>query len=324
MLTNYHYSHHKSCAALSILIHVLFLCSIFLSFITLQKKKKELPEKPLQPALNQHLPTSIAAPVILYSGPIGMPQHKLLPQTHPSQTAITQTEQATADKQGQKDSEKESAPKKENTAKAKRVLRATYHGPLKLDSSSLSAPTTLETIKHEKTKEEVAIKTDSEIPELFQAAQPNGSEKEETADSGEIRKRRLELADLFKTMPHLMKKLTESSEPGEQLVVVQGDMKYYSFLKTFLQHINQVFAFHGGPEKLLTMAKAGHLKKNAGLSVVINQQGHVLSKKITHSSGHQPADSLILDAIEQANPFPPVPKHFNHKTVRVELISMVH
>ena len=58
------YTYQKTCAALSVLIHGIILCALFLSFVLLQhKKRKEALAKKLQPALNQHLPTSISAPV---------------------------------------------------------------------------------------------------------------------------------------------------------------------------------------------------------------------------------------------------------------------
>ncbi|MFS8506652.1 MAG: TonB C-terminal domain-containing protein [Candidatus Babeliales bacterium] len=100
-------------------------------------------------------------------------------------------------------------------------------------------------------------------------------------------------------------------------------MKYYSFFNQFLTHINQVFAFHGGPEKFSSYIQSGKQLKNAALFVIIDQQGKVLSRSITSSSGYAPADALILQAVDQASPFPPVPQHFNHKTVRIELISMI-
>ena len=181
--------------------------------------------------------------------------------------------------------------------------------------------------KKEKTEQKKSPTVISSVSEtgFFKATEKpsNLTQKQETINETQIRSRQLELADLFRTMPHHAK--TEGNNAGntEQLLVVQGDMKYYSFFNQFLNHINQVFAFHRGPEKLSSYIQSGKQLKNAGLFVIIDQQGKVLSRSITSSSGYAPADALILQVVDLASPFPPVPQHFNHKTVRIELISMI-
>jgi hypothetical protein len=123
-------------------------------------------------------------------------------------------------------------------------------------------------------------------------------------------------------MPHTLKQIASEGKDGEELVIVQGDMKYYSFLKQFLKHINEVFTFHGGPQKLIALAQSGSIKQSAGISVIINKKGAVIDKKLVKTTGCPQADLLLLNAIESASPFPPVPHHFGHEQVRVELISI--
>lgn len=328
--------HRNLCAALAVLTHIIVLCPLFLSFVTQkhQHKQNEL-TNPL-PAINTHLHPRLSAPVVLYSGPIGKPgaQQTSAQKTPPP----TQTEKgaakaepgiATAATGSDKQNIAQKVSPKAVPKKAPRIIKAHYNGPIiptRESAQEVPQPATkVITPEKEKPKPEqksTETKDQAEIPSMFQAAEKPAQEQD-SHDADGIRRRRLTLADLFKNMPHLMNKLSQESGDGDQLVVVQGDMKYYSFLKIFLSHINQVFAFHGGPQKMHTFAQSGKLHRNAGLNVVIDREGKVLSRTLTHSSGHEPADQLILEAIDLANPFPPVPSHFTHKTVRIELVSVV-
>lgn len=181
--------------------------------------------------------------------------------------------------------------------------------------------TTQNTIPEEE-KPTAPIAEPTKAPTLFEAAEKPFKQSKET-DTGQVRRRQLTLADLFKGMPHMMKKIAEGVQDSQELVIVQGDMKHYSFLKKFVTHINQVFAFQGGPEKMLNWAQNGSIKQRAGISVTIDRKGNVLSSRLMRSCGHTQADELLLNAINAASPFPPVPAHIAQKTVRVELVSIV-
>jgi TonB family protein len=329
------YQHRNLCAVLALLGHIIVLCPLFLSFVAHQRQQQRNELTNPLPAINAHLHPTLSAPVVLYSGSIGKsgqaaPAPKSPPpsttdddkqgslKTEPGHSGATKgVEQKTA-------AQKITPEPKPKSIKEKRILKAHFNGPIlpaRKSDQEIAQPIT-EIIKEQKETQEKESEQTAEIPSMFQAAE-KPFEQEQQNDPNGLRKRRLTLSDLFRTMPHLMNKLSKESEQGDQLVVVQGDMKYYTFLKVFLTHINQVFAFHGGPQKMHDFAQDGKLKKNAGLSVVIDRQGKVLSHAITHSSGHQPADELITQAVDLASPFPPVPPHFTHKTVRIELVSVV-
>lgn len=278
----------------ALIVHAVTLSLLFLSFVPLPiYEKPDLVTPPaMQPNLQSATPV-LNAPVVLYHGPVS------------SGATQKQPDQATL----QKD-----AATKNTTPKQTKQIKATVNNKQLQElvaqiTQEPSATTLTQETKHEP------------VPELFKAAPDSNTSPEQ--ETGSIRRRQLTLADLFRTLPHVMKKLSGESGDGDQLVVVQGDMNYYGFLKNFLEHINQVFAFHGGPAQLLSYAKSGKITQNAGLSVVIDRQGNLISKQLRHSFGHTDADALILKTVDMASPFPPVPSHIQHKTVRVELISVI-
>lgn len=85
--------------------------------------------------------------------------------------------------------------------------------------------------------------------------------------------------------------------------------------------MNQVFAFNNGPETLQKWAQEGLIKKNVGISIIIDRKGKVLETIFLSPSGYQPFDELTLKTVQAASPFPPVPELFKEKTVRVNLTS---
>ncbi len=298
----------------SFIIHLFIIGIIFISLtpehmFTFQKKKATKPT-PLAFA-NTTQPTPLPAPVVLYYA--NTPQSQALPPTKLVASAT----------------EKNPLKDQPATTKSNPFLENLPPEPLQKPEVKKQPVTEKKSLKkEEETQKKKSTNTISVLSEtgFFKVSEApiEHSEKKESADASHIRRRQLELADLFKTMPHYNNK-TEGNQSGssDQLVVVQGDMKYYSFFNQFLTHINQVFAFYGGPEKFSSYIQSGKQLKNAALFVIIDQQGKVLSRSITSSSGYAPADALILQAVDQASPFPPVPQHFNHKTVRIELISMI-
>ena len=137
-----------------------------------------------------------------------------------------------------------------------------------------------------------------------------------------LQKRALTLEDLFRTLPHLTQERTEQGIDGkETLIITQGDMKYYSFLKDFIQHMNNTFNFDNGPQKMEEWMRKKLLVRNTALSIVIDKKGAVQSVKVTASSGFEPFDKLAVATVYKASPFAPVPDHFKQDLVRVELTS---
>jgi len=276
------------CISFALLVHVVVLCSLFLSFFPLYKQQDQL-KNPL-PSINTHLSPTLSAPVVLYSGTVTQPTQATTPQ-QPAQPQTSCTQESV------------SSNRQKTIAKTKELQK---QEPLQESKPSPVEP----------------LVGPIEAPTLFEAA-PKPFDQPNQKDTGEVRKRQLTLSDLFKTMPHMMKQIAKSAQDGQELVIVQGDMKYYSFLKKFITHINQVFSFHGGPRKMIDWIQDGSIGKRAGISVTIDRQGNVLSRRLMHSCGHAPADELLVDAVDLASPFPPVPAHFGHKTVRVELVSVL-
>lgn len=139
-------------------------------------------------------------------------------------------------------------------------------------------------------------------------------------DNGDLRSKKLTLADLFKSLLPPQEKSDNVTTDG-MLIISQGDMKYYSFLQKFITHINQVFAFHGGPAQVRNWLQKGFLQKNTALSIIIDKKGSVLDVDITQSSGYIPFDELSIKTVHQASPFPPIPDRIGHDKVRVDLSS---
>lgn len=283
----------------SLIIHFFVIGAIFISLVpqdTVTFIKKKIKETTTIIPANTTEPTPLPAPVVLYYAN-GHKSSVLSPAQTKSNPSLKNLPPESLQKlEGKKEETIEKAKQKSIEKKE----------------------------KNEQKKSPTVISSVSETG-FFKATEnpSNLTQKQETTTENQIRSRQLELADLFKSMPHYPQTEGHSNGTTDQLLVVQGDMKYYSFFNQFLNHINQVFAFHGGPEKLSGYIQSGKRLKNAGLFVIIDQQGKVLSRSITSSSGYAPADALILQVVDLASPFPPVPQHFNHKTVRIELISMI-
>ena len=266
----------------ALFIHMALLSVIFIQFVTTQQKMQKRQIKKEAP--------NIPPPILLYASPsvAAKPSHTQTPGSKAQQKMPTFSKQEM----------------QEAAALAKELKK--------------------EPIKETKPKVEPAKKQKTNLIAL--PKKPTGtqkvSEKQET-DSDEIRKRKLTLADLFKTLPHVMEEVNKHSQEGgsDQLVIAQGDMRYYSFLKKFIGHMNQVFGFKGGPGQLERWAQEGKIKKNVGISIVIDRKGNVLKVEFLTRSGYQPFDDLTQETVQEASPFPPVPAQFKEKTVRVELTS---
>lgn len=300
----------------SLIIHFFVIGAIFIVLVpqdTVTFIKKKITQVTTITPANTTQPTPLPAPVVLYYA--NTSQSQALP---PTELVASDSEKNTL---------------KDQPAQTKSNPSLKNLPPESLQKLEGKKEETIEKAKQksiekkekiEQKKSPTVISSVSETGFFKATEKPSKlTQKQEATTENQIRSRQLELADLFRTMPHHTK--TEGNNAGntDQLLVVQGDMKYYSFFNQFLTHINQVFAFHGGPEKLSGYIQSGKRLKNAGLFVIIDQQGKVLSRSITSSSGYAPADELILQVVDLASPFPPVPQHFNHKTVRIELVSMI-
>lgn len=291
----------------SLFIHALFLLILFMMIVTPDTHKL------LEPASRQAA-TTIAAPVILYSGPTPQP-HKTVTAQPGSKGGV-----GTPGTQGASTS---TAPKQ--PLKTAEQTTPIPPKPVGIPSTEKKEPTKQATTKE---KEQTPFLEKTEAPSLFKAVEqttPADGQKKQAASKEEIRRHKLTLADLFQTMPHLMQAANQAAQSGDgdTLVISQGDMKYYTFLKKFITHINEVFTFYGGPQKIDSWMKEGLIRKNTSMSVVIDKKGNVLEVILTGSSGYQPFDELSIQAVHQASPFPPVPEYLNHEKVRVELMSYI-
>ena len=295
---NNHSAHERTIFGLgtSIFLHAILLLIIFIFVASPDISLFDPPKASSQI-------TPIAAPIILYSGspqPLQktvVSQKQILKQVQPVQQTIPKQQRPSSDI-----TKKTEKNKTEPVGKNNKI------------------------IKKETIKKSLVEKT--EEPALFKIAEESSLSfgGRTFANAEELRRYKLTLADLFKKMPHHLtaEQITTGTEKGsgkQTLVISQGDMKYYSFLQKFVTHINQVFSFHGGPDKARVWAKKGLIKKNTGISIVIDKAGKVINVILTYSSGYKPFDELSIDTVKQASPFPPVPDYFNHEKVRIELSS---
>lgn len=292
----------------SLFFHVIFLILLFIALTTPDVHRL------LEPASRQSA-TPITAPVVLYSGPTPQP-HKTVMARPGSRGGVGKPGTPGAQvPTSQKQQPLKTMPKTMPLPPKPQGKESNTHKEPKKET-----PT--------KQKEKTPFLEKTEAPSMFKVQDqtaPADGQKKQLADKHEIRRHKLTLADLFQTMPHLMQAANQAAQAGDgdTLVISQGDMKYYTFLKKFITHINEVFAFHGGPRQIDQWLREGQIKKNAAMSVVIDKQGNVLEVRLTGSSGYPPFDELSVQAAHQASPFPPVPDHLNHEKVRVELMSYI-
>lgn len=299
LLNNSFYAESKKTSfGFSLIIHITLLCALFVRIAFIEQEKRRKKEE-----LAQMLQQKMAEPVLLYYTP---------PSVIGSNNKKTQASPVT----------NKPSKSRENTTSEKTKAE--------LNRSAEKAPTEKkEQTKKISPKTEPIKKIKTEVPTLLSIPkkptieeQEKLKETEKTHDSQEIRSRKLTLADLFKTMPHFSEKEVPKNEgPGSQLVIAQGDMRYYTIIKKNVEHMNQVFGFHGGHATMLKWAQEGLIKKNVGVSIILNKQGDVLQTIITSSSGYKPFDELTKKTVAQASPFPPLSKEFKEETFRLELTS---
>ena len=280
---------------------------------------------------NNKLPT---APVIFYSQPAST--QKVMPQP----TAEVQKQEKAPEPKPQQEQKKISTPEHQKT---KDLIKQPEE---EIAQAQLPGLPTADATKKPALSKKLTKKSEhKELAELFSATKtlkPTTSEEptpetlqqktsltslKQSEKSNDLRAYKLTLADLFKDLSSagaLTGKDQSSQEgqtDGDMLIIGQGDMKYYSFLQKFVTHINQVFSFYGGPDKVKNWINKGFIKNDTHLSITIDKNGKVLSALITQSSGCKAFDELSLQTINQASPFPPIPDRLGHQKVRVDLSS---
>lgn len=278
------------------------------------------------------------APVVFYS------------QTAPTQQPVPEP-QKTAPKAILPEKEQEKTPepkqeKKTNNPDYKKPENLLNQPLEEIPQAQLPGSPTADATKKPSLSKKLTKKSEHKEPaELFSATQPlKSTTQEERASealqqktsltslkqqekSSDLRAYKLTLADLFKDLA-LSNSAVGNDElsqdgdaDGNMLIIGQGDMKYYSFLQKFVTHINQVFSFYGGPDKVKNWINKGFIKNDTHLSITIDKGGKVLAAIITQSSGCKAFDELSLQTINQASPFPPIPDRLGHQKVRVDLSS---
>ena len=146
--------------------------------------------------------------------------------------------------------------------------------------------------------------------------------EKETGTTGSMRKRKLTLADLFKSIPVTHEKNNPGEGTGDnQLIVVQGDVRYYTLWSNFLTHANQVANFHGILKQLRIWHAEGKIKRITTMSVTIDRKGNLIEYRMTQSSGYQAADDLLIKGIKLAAPFPPIPASIAHDSIRYDIFA---
>ena len=120
--------------------------------------------------------------------------------------------------------------------------------------------------------------------------------------------------------------LSNTSEGnGEQIVVREGDMRYYTLWAKFLEHLNQVAHFNHiqNNSQAYEWLRTGLIKNNFYCAVYTNKQGIILGVDIITSSGYKPFDDMCIYDIHSASPYPPLPESFPQNRVRYEIVRYV-
>lgn len=146
-----------------------------------------------------------------------------------------------------------------------------------------------------------------------------------------MRKKQPTLADIF----NHARKTFATSQPqtnlevpgdgaGQELVIRQGDIKYYSLWSTFLQHINNAVSFdvvkRSIPLRQWVMEK--RISQNLLFQVTINKKGETQDVTIIRSSGYAPLDEFYVGIAWSASSFPPLPNHLEKDLTTFEIQTM--
>lgn len=152
------------------------------------------------------------------------------------------------------------------------------------------------------------------------------SESSSSTTSDGTRKRKLTLSDLFKDLGSTpLHNVLYQSDQGQQgegapALIVQGDIRYHSFINALLEHINSTFIHRNGREFINAAAQAGKFKKQLlSFTLTLAKNGKVLDARIAPSSGSPEVDKFFIDTAYEASPFAPLPNHFKRDVVKIEL-----
>lgn len=148
-----------------------------------------------------------------------------------------------------------------------------------------------------------------------------------TDTSDGMRRRKLTLADLFKNLPntYLPSSSSESHQEGDgdraPAVIVQGDIRYHSFISAVVEHINATSIHNNGPSIIRGLLAQGDIKQNLQMSITLEKSGKVLDARVLVSSGCHALDTFWIKTAFESSPFAPLPTHFKRDMVRVELVT---
>lgn len=157
------------------------------------------------------------------------------------------------------------------------------------------------------------------------------SESSDYESSDGTRKRKLRLADLFKDLSYrpTNTQTVSSNEKdglpteGAPSVIVQGDIRYHSFIQAILEHINITSIFRNGHAVIIHLIRSGEVKRNLKMNLTLAKNGNVLDASILTSSGCKELDEFWCQTAQAASPFAPLPDHFKREMVRVELVTQL-
>ena len=167
-------------------------------------------------------------------------------------------------------------------------------------------------------------KTGLRVETVFETSGP----KTEEAGDG-TRKRKLTLSDLFKNLSSSSflpssENIEESGDgSGAPAVIVQGDIRYHSFMSSIVDHINSTSKHRHGNAIIGKLIQSGTIKQNLKLSITLAKNGSVLDARTLISSGCPELDTFWITTAREASPFAPLPDHFKRNMVRVELTTQL-
>ncbi len=108
---------------------------------------------------------------------------------------------------------------------------------------------------------------------------------------------------------------------GHQVVIKEGDMKYYTLWAKFLNHLNQAARFNRrGKERLIQeWVATEQIRYVFQCGITVDLQGKVIDVEINHSSGSKKFDDFCLSDIYSAVPYPPLPPSIGKTSARFEV-----
>lgn len=304
-------------------------------------------QSPAEPLIDPLSAPLINAPCILYKGggaqkttDTHSPSEQILKKVKASLEGNTEedmiknneatTNEATTSDIAEKSSHSETAESIESPQQHSPVNSETSSTPVIATISSPSFLHSNEPISHDQTLTSTSSSdkekmTGLKVETVFETST---QKKEETGDG--TRKRKLRLSDLFKnlsSLPLVPSYLQDTQEDGDgsgaPAVIVQGDIRYHSFVGGIVDHINSTSKHRNGDAIVGKLIQSGTIKQNLKMSITLQKSGKVLDARILISSGCPQLDSFWIATAYDASPFAPLPSHFKRDMVRVELATQL-